>query len=178
MTLSRMLSFTLLAAALAAGIARAGLVQARAVADPLQGDPAEIRVELALPPGIGLIADSAVLRFGAANGTTGEEKLAEDALAEVSAGPPMVLALTDPAGAQLRAVQQAMTDWAAAGQQAGSAITVRFTPCALQPGANAEAPFGLWIRLAKGGPRLALVDGKLTLGGFLTESGGTLEPCP
>ena len=149
-----------------------------APSDPLQADPAAIRVTLTLPAGIGLVAGSASLQFGATNSKTGVASNATDALSDTTTGPVHELRLSTPETAKLRGVQADIAAWKAKGEQGRAAITVGFTPCLATPGAAIAAPMGLSIRYADTGPNMNLVDSTATLADFLKASGQTIAACP
>ncbi len=149
-----------------------------APSDPLQADPAAIRVTLTLPEGIGLVAGSASLQFGATNGKTGVTTNATDALSDTATGQTHELRLTTPETAQLRGVQAVIAQWKAKGEQGRGALTVAFTPCLASPGAPIDTSMGLSIRFAETGPKMNLVDSTATLADFLKASGQTIAACP
>lgn len=147
----------------------------RAVADidPLRADPADIALKLTLPPSVGIVPGSAMLRFGARN-QTGASLEQSFALEEKDG----VFAVSNKDHAELRRLQSEVGKWKAEDPTGTKgSISLGFGPCRIGDTVPEDARASVGIRLDQGGTFLPLVqEGPLRV--LLKEvSPNGMDPC-
>lgn len=153
-----------------------------AALSPLDADPAAVSVALVLPEGIEVMPGSAKLSLGATRTDTGEAATGEFVL-EAAAGDPSAFGadaaalrtfrLSEPDVARMRAVQDRLRGWEAAGVKTRGTLSVALGGCTLGAGPAPDARASVFLRTGAGGSYFPLLDGAR-----IADLGDTQTPSP
>lgn len=144
---------------------------------PLEADPSGIQAILALPDGIDVVEDGAVLSMTAAREDTGETAEGTFILAETIDDGRVVYQIAPKDVPRLQALQKKMKDWKATAPDATQgSLSIDMATCLNEIGLDNDSTFSVWLRTEVGQEPFPLIHQSDV--DILLESLVTAQTCP
>lgn len=144
---------------------------------PLETDPADFAVRLALPPQVRILPDSVVLSVDVVRPDTGESHSARYVLQTRNAAEGEIYALSDPDARALRDMQTIIRTWKLETDgAAGGSLSLALSPCGLASESTNLGRVSAWLLLRASGQEMPLL--KDVPVSDLVDTGLAVPPCP